>query len=187
MSCFLDLDGCLADLVTASLAFHGRSLPPAEVRWGFPKQVGFASGDDPAFWSVLPEGLWATLPWTHEGRDIVAAAEAVFGDDVAILTAPTKYRGCAEGKLEWVRRNLPQYEDRVILCKHKSRVAGPGKVLVDDHDLNIDLWVKKGGVGVWVPRPWNVCSWDTCSLGRFDVARWSQSLARAKELAGGVR
>jgi hypothetical protein len=37
----------------------------------------------------------------------------------------------------------------------KASVAGPGKILIDDKNENIDEWEAAGGIGILYPRPWN--------------------------------
>lgn len=182
--CFLDLDGVLVDFVAGSLAVHGKSLPPDDVRWDFPSQVGFA--DDPgAFWAPLGHDFWAGLGWTTEGRAALAAAEDVFGPgNIALMTSPCDTPGSVEGKVAWVRRELPGYSRRLFVGPAKHLAAGPGKVLVDDNDANVATFMACGGFGVVVPRPWNGRRAEAPG-GRFDPARLRDDMAAAFRAAGG--
>jgi 5'(3')-deoxyribonucleotidase len=64
------------------------------------------------------------------------------------------------GKMMWLKREWPDVvkEKRVIICagsEVKASVAGPGKILIDDKNENIDEWEAAGGMGILYPRPWN--------------------------------
>lgn len=175
--CYLDLDGVLVDFVGGALRRHGRGLEPSEVRWGFPSQIGFGGVDDPAFWAPLGRAFWAGLDWTHEGKGLLAAVESLFGDRVALMTSPCETEGCVEGKRDWVRRHLPGYQRRTFVGGAKHLAAGPGKLLIDDREENVDAFAAEGGHALLVPRPWNRHRERTDASGRFDLAA----------LAGGVR
>lgn len=175
--CFLDLDGVLVDFVGGALAMHGKHIPPAEVRWDFPSQVGFDGVNAAAFWAPLGRDFWAGLGWTADGRGILAAVEDAFGPErVCLLTSPCLTPGCAEGKLDWVRRELPGYARRVLVGPCKHLLAGPGKLLVDDHDANCEAFAKAGGASVLVPRPWNEYRDDCRSDGTCDLTGVRMSL-----------
>ena len=154
--CFLDLDGVLVDFVGGALAMHGKHIPPAEVRWDFLTQIGFDGVNDERFWAPMGRDFWAGLGWTADGRAILAAVEEAFGaEQVCLLTSPCLTPGCAEGKLDWVRRETPGYARRVLVGPCKHLLAGPRKLLVDDHDANCEAFNRAGGASVLVPRPWN--------------------------------
>jgi len=73
-----------------------------------------------------------------------------------LLSCPGGDPGAYSGKYEWVCRNAPRLKGRLILADAKEAVAGPGKLLIDDRDENVDRWVwPGGGVASLVPRAWN--------------------------------
>jgi 5'(3')-deoxyribonucleotidase len=153
---FFDLDGVLADLVTGALRHHKATLPIMEVQYDFCTQLGFSGHTDPAFWDPLGFNFWSTLGIYPDGLCLLRAAESLVGpDSIGFLTAPTKSRGCVDGKLAWVEKHFPDYVDRVFTGKSKEMFASPDKILVDDSDLNIEKFSGRGGRGVLVPRPWN--------------------------------
>lgn len=176
--CFLDLDGVLVDFVGGAFRLHGRSVPAADVQWGFPEQLGFSGVNDPAFWEPMGFDFWAGLAWTPEGRDVLRSVEAAFGDRVAVMTSPCDTPGAVEGKVAWVRRELPAYRRRFFVGPAKDMAAGPGKVLVDDHDANVDKFVAAGGAAVLVPRPWNRRRDETVD-GRFSTVALDLEVAAA--------
>lgn len=165
---YLDLDGVLADFVGGALAVHRERSPNPHVSYGecnwdfFEKQLGL---DPFYFWSVLGREFWATLNWHRDGGLILAEVEKHFGSDrIAIVTSPCLTEGCLEGKRQWIRQHIPEYERRLVFCNQKELLAAPHKVLVDDSDRNIELFRAAGGYAIRVPRPWNIGKPDVCSV-----------------------
>lgn len=175
MICFLDLDGVLVDFVGGAFALHGRSLPRRAVQWDFDKQLGIPAAD---FWAPMGQAFWAGLDWTPEGRLLLGGIEGLFGENVVLLTSPCQTVGAVEGKVDWIRQYLPRYSRRFFVGPAKHTIAGPGKVLVDDHEGNVTPFVAHGGNAVLVPRPWNRRASETNDNGCFDVD------AVLRELAG---
>lgn len=169
--CYLDLDGVLVDFVGGALKLHGKEIPPKEVQWNFPRQLGFADTLAKEFWDLLGYDFWANLGWTHEGRETLKAVEGAFYDRVCIMTSPCNTPGAVEGKVAWIKREIPDYSRRFVVGPAKHLFAGPGKVLVDDNDDNVEQFRLYGGRAVLVPRPWNHRRHLTDDLGRFDVAK----------------
>jgi hypothetical protein len=170
--CYLDCDGVLADFVGGAMRRHGIELPRKDVRWGLPKQMGFESDNDPKFWNPLGYDFWARLDKTVECDAIIRFVEAEYGDRVVILTSPCSTPGCVEGKLDWVSHHLPNYRRRVFLGSAKHLLAGPGKMLIDDHDANCDAFWKEGGTAYLFPRPWNKARVLCRDDGSFDISAW---------------
>lgn len=154
MKVFLDMDGVLCDFTGAALKLHGKSIPPSEVRWNFHRQVGLT---DAEFWAPLGPDFWASLPWTAEGKALLRRVEQHFGaENVALLTSPCATPGCIDGKCAWVRREMPDYLDRLIVTPAKHFLASLGdSLLIDDRDENLGAFVMAGGVALTIPRPWN--------------------------------
>lgn len=177
MICYLDLDGVLVDFTAGALAVHGKHLEPADIRWDFNEQLDLTPDQ---FWRPLDAAFWAGLGWTHEGRDLLAEIERLFGERVVILTSPCKTAGAVEGKVEWIRKHLPAYYRRFLIGAPKHLVAGPDKILVDDHNGNVRKFVSHGGRAVLVPRPWNALRVATTG-GRFNV---QEVVREIEELAG---
>jgi 5'(3')-deoxyribonucleotidase len=91
-----------------------------------------------------------TVPW------FVDTAEEIFGEHWFIVTrAMGSDRHCHIGKLEWVRKNIPQAIDRTIITRHKHLLAGPGRILIDDAEFNVNDWNEHGGTGILYPAHHN--------------------------------
>lgn len=184
--CFVDLDGVLCNFVGPALARHGKRLPMKEVRWGFPGQVGFKGVNDPAFWDPLGHDFWASLPWTVEGKVLLAGVERLFGGRVCVLTSPCSTPGGVEGKVAWIRREMPAYKGRFLVGPPKELIAGPGKLLVDDNTEHCQRWRRPGddipgGPSVLVPRPWNDRRAESGEDGSFDVHALLREIGKARE------
>ena len=154
-TCYLDVDGILADFVSGALAAHGKTLPYAETRWGFPEQIGFSGVDEPLFWLPLGYDFWRNLPLCPDAHNLVVAVESRFSDRVVLMTSPCDTPGAVEGKVDWIRHHLPEYRRRFFVGPAKHLAAAPCKLLIDDHDGNCDRFVAEGGNAWSPPRPWN--------------------------------
>lgn len=170
---FLDLDGVLVDFVGGVCRYFGKAnpytRPEAQGEWGLEKLLGIEPED---FWRPLSYSFWAHLEPTPDAWPILAAVEnAARGpQNVCLLTSPCQTAGCVDGKMEWIKQNLPDYQRRVLFGSAKHFVAESGKILVDDSDANCDAWRKAGGQAVLVARPWNVrhnTQHDTVDYLRF--------------------
>lgn len=155
---FFDLDGVLANFVKGALEIHGKELPYKDTRWDFCTPIGFNGPNDPEFWKPMGFEFWRELDPMEDGFKLFGQVERLVGvGNIGILTSPpkTNQAEAIAGKLAWVNRYLPEYVRNVIPTPAKHLIAGPGKILIDDHDGNIEKWEAGGGTGVTFPRPWN--------------------------------
>lgn len=160
MKCFLDMDGVLSDFNGGVAKVHNRPDPylnptnhgiyDTEKIWGMSSTQFYKPTNSVEFWAGLGK-----MP---EADNIVALVTQRFGEgNIAILSAPSPFIGCAGAKRMWVRKHYPQLEKRLILATAGTKhfIAAPSKVLIDDRDSNVAEWVVAGGIGILVPRPWN--------------------------------
>jgi hypothetical protein len=154
--CFIDLDGVLADVHRHIAEQFGCPIP--EVR---PAPLGYVSDAlGEGFWKTLDAEFWAAVPPTAWFKDLLEVMEAIFGEEVCILTDPMGLAPAMVGKVRWIERHAPGYAaHRVLLGSGKHFCAGPGKVLVDDSDANVAHFAADGGEGVLFPREWNGSHW----------------------------
>lgn len=72
---------------------------------------------------------------------------------LAILTAIPRrdtIPEAQEDKRKWVRKHLGDIEFNVgPFAINKQRFSGPGLVLIDDNQMNIEQWKKKGGHAIY--------------------------------------
>jgi 5'(3')-deoxyribonucleotidase len=165
------MDGVLDDFVGAACRAHNRTC--------YDKPEHYGIFDMEKCWGITPKQFWEpteinaykfwrNLEKTPEADRIVELVTEKFGvENVAILTAAAMHPMCAAAKRDWIREYYPQFEKRMIFAQAKGFVGGPKKVLIDDRDRNIEDWEKAGGVGILVPRLWNV-GYDYADIP-FDV------------------
>ncbi len=150
------MDGVLCDFVTAFLARAGKAdpYPNNPGRWDIFNLVGLTWEE--GFALISDQRFWETLSWHDEGTHFVQSCEAAVGqENVYILSSPAKCPGAAAGKMEWLATWLPDYLDRLVLTRHKEKLAAPNRILVDDYAKNVIKFEEAGGLCVQVPRPWN--------------------------------
>jgi 5'(3')-deoxyribonucleotidase len=178
---YVDMDGVLADFVGGSLKLHGKHIPPAEVGWDFWQQVGF--DDWRAFWEPLEnEQFWAELEPLPDGMELFRHLERIVGHERIGILSSGLCPGSCDGKRDWLRKHLPKYEEHAIFCTKKQLCAAPCKLLIDDHDANIDAFRKAGGFAFTVPRSWNRRRGEIDANGHFD----SQAMIHELEAMAGL-
>jgi len=102
--------------------------------------------------------FWANLDWMEDGRDILKAVLDRFKPhEIVVLTKPMRNSGAYTGKMIWFENNIPQLYDRVVpsLVPKEVFAVDFNTLLVDDCQENIEQFIRAGGAGILVPRPWN--------------------------------
>ena len=97
-----------------------------------------------------------------DGREILQIVESFFGkENIYIWTRPVtpegnKWgRGCIDGKVAWIEREMPDYLSRFTIGCSKFLAANERTILIDDSVENINEFRKEGGIPIIVPRKWN--------------------------------
>jgi len=131
----------------------------------------------------MGRAFWANLPPTPECHLLLRRLEEVVGSDaICLLTSPCQTEGCVDGKLDWVKLNLPaRYRRQILIGSGKEYCAGKRALLVDDHAENCHRFFVHGGQAVLVPRPWNWRRGVCTPGGGFDVEALVEEVARKKE------
>ena len=124
---------------------------------------------DYTFWNTWPEistktvddictiDFWANLNWTCDGHDIMQLVTSTFKpEQIYLLTKPMSNPDSYTGKALWVQKHLPEYNKQFAVTQTpKSLLAKSDTLLIDDKDENVEEFVKAGGYGILVNRPWN--------------------------------
>lgn len=158
IKCLLDMDGVLADFVLGVSKAHNRPSPYLQTsslgEFNMEKLWGITTGE---FWEPTNRpDFWSGLEKMPEADGIVEMVFTAFGEpNVAILTAPSMSQYCIVEKREWIKKYYGNLHSRMIFGSAKEFLAGPGKLLIDDLNKNIDEFNKNGGVAILLPRPWN--------------------------------
>jgi len=108
--------------------------------------------------SICTTSFWRNLEWMHDGFDILQIIRSKFiAEQVYLLTVPMPNVESPTGKWLWVRDKMPAIylKQTIITQAPKHLLARPDTLLIDDKDQNIDEFIKAGGQGCLVPRPWN--------------------------------
>ncbi len=164
MKVYLDIDGVLCDWAAGA---HQRMQRPLDYRhWPYRRGPAGWYWHNEIDWSfdqvsqLCDYAFWENLPWTEDGRAIL---EAILGlvdrDDVILLTTPMPHLESTSGKIAWVKKHLPTFTRRMLICPGMKYKTGlplvPNSVLIDDRQRNIHDWKLAGGRAILVPRPWN--------------------------------
>lgn len=158
--CLLDMDGVIADFMSALTTSHKRPTPYTIKEnlgiWETEKLWGITEDE---FWApIMADSLnfWSTIPKMPEADEIVEILEKAFGsENIAILTAASEDIGSVPGKRAWMMKHFPQFAKRMIFGHAKEFMAAPYRLLVDDRDKNVAKFAKAGGKTILIPRPWN--------------------------------
>lgn len=154
----LDMDGVPVDFVRGVLKKFGVKTPYEDIRWNFLDTV-------PGAWEQMDRQFWRDLDWTPYGQELYAKLLKRFGAErMMIMSSPCDTAGCMDGKLDWIRRHMPELKRRFLFGPAKDIGAG---VLLDDRNENVDLFKKAGGFGVLFPQPWNHYGYECNDIDRI--------------------
>jgi hypothetical protein len=164
----LDMDGLLTDFQREQLRRHQpHNLKYEDVKWDFWTQMG---KNEVEFWGVCDFDFWADMPWTPEGEKLLANIERIVPrKHITLLSAPGSGGTGMDGKMAWIKRNIPEYRSQYFFGPEKWRVAHAGVLLVDDSDQNCISFKSAGGEAILVPRPWNLFKDKTNADGTFKM------------------
>ena len=151
-TCFIDIDGVLADFATAALRLHNSSLSIEKItEYGIHKFLDLTPQE---FWNPISAAgfaFWRDLPPYPWMRDLWIAC-----NDFAptyVCTTPSLSPSSSAGKHEWIIRHLDTR--RFVMTPCKETLAAPGHVLIDDYPINCEKFAKDGGDAILFRQPWN--------------------------------
>jgi len=150
MKVYLDMDGVIADFVTASIKAHGVGhVVNAEAcqHWDyFAKWKGGMTKKQ--FWSkCMSHEFWVNIPAYPWTRDLYRLIKSV-DHTVKIATSPSKDPGCLTGKMEWLDNHLNLTTSDVIFIHEKWRLADPYSLLIDDDKKKVKQFKEAGGKAI---------------------------------------
>jgi len=152
---FVDLDGVLADFISAAITAAELPITADQVQhWNFFQEYldeeEFSKRIDNTmyFWDDLP-----VYPWAHELVEYLKTK-----GDIVYCTSPGNHDEAATGKLNWLRRHgfLSKHSKNYVLTHYKWLLAGRDRILVDDSDDQSYRFVNMGGHSVVFPQKWNM-------------------------------
>ncbi len=157
----LDVDGVLADFVTAAIELHGGDVPTIvnEMTTTQQRDITKALDITPTqfwknineagheFWENLEPYPWAMELWYHCTK--IAST--------TLCTSPSLHPTSVYGKVLWIKKHFgDSFEDFHIGSK-KNFLARPGAVLIDDFAKNTKSFMGSGSgaTSILFPQPWN--------------------------------
>lgn len=171
---FVDMDCVLADFIGGMAGWWKPGLTRAELeetwengRYGFGHAMvslyesrGWATDFNATsmenrFWNGIA-GLWTfwaeleKLPWA----DALMATVRGSGLPYRFLTSPSDCGFGLVGKDQWLVKHFGKGEGlpaKMIPCRDKYLLARPDRLLIDDHQENVDQWIAAGGQAILVP------------------------------------
>lgn len=176
----IDLDGVLADFVNGICKLHDKANPYALMsnhgNYGLEHLIGMT---DEEMWKPVDQYFWEDLEVMKRGYSLLCDLNHC--QDVGICTSPgrTGAPAAVAGKRAWIKKHLGEhFLDRTIFVKDKEWVAGPGAILIDDTNHQVDNFIYRGGSAVLFPQPWNryhnmpegdIDGWLRLQLGNLGV------------------
>lgn len=109
--------------------------------------------------SKLPEkDYWSQLPWMPDGKELW---DYIKKYKPYLLTAPSvnrelpyelrykiEHNECMQGKNIWIEQLDNRNKIFFKSAKHKSDLAKPDRILIDDREDTIYNWIQNGGIGI---------------------------------------
>ena len=96
---------------------------------------------DAKYFDVLPGAIELIRDLNELGR-------------VVFVTAPCpRYRGWADDRLFWLKKNFSAKRDDILSLKDKTLFAG--YILIDDSSINIKSWLDINKPAIRISQPWN--------------------------------
>lgn len=160
---FLDLDDVLNQLALYALKAVGckiSSLEEWKPEWGYnivrvANELGIKITKE-EFWSHVD---WSNIPKSDEFDGIINWCKETVGlENVCLLTRIGIDRAVSEitGKLKWIERYIPEPLNNQFLIGPRKDFCGWSKsLLIDDNEENVNKFIKAGGWGLLVAKPWN--------------------------------
>lgn len=159
MKVFLDLDGVMTDFIGGLARAHNLGNPYDQEEYvGNPNLPEVFGLKPAALFSVTERDFWRDLEPSKEGRKILDILEKKFGrENIRVLSSLTLNEGVADGKIEWMKRNMPYYgfQRKYFFGPDKGFLAHPDSILIDDSEKNTKPFEENGGKAFLVPRKWN--------------------------------
>lgn len=173
-TCYLDMDGVIADWIQAIATAHKLPYPYDAERtdiigqrllgehWGMTRQEFWEPCKTPQFWRDIPK-----MP---DADEILAVIHLYFApDDVVILSTPNYEPAAMDGKIRWLNRHYRHSMPNYFFGRNKGRLAHPQAVLIDDDPKNVLKFSEapRNGQSILVPRPWNPLHHIDVSAAQF--------------------
>lgn len=141
------MDGVLVNLMKGIQSVYGEIKE--EIRWDVWAHYKMSPE---AFWEPLGvRQFWESLEPYKYYKELYSLCSA-YGD-VYILTSPINTGGCYVGKINWLKKHLP--ETKKIFTRYKYLLANDNSILIDDFNKNLGEFKVAGGRTFKWEQTWN--------------------------------
>ncbi len=170
------MDEVIVDFVRPALKLHKLDIPYKNVNWDIKSHSDLPAPD---FWNKFDKDFYTNLPWLPDGKALLNFLIGLVGaENICLCTAPILTPGCIEGKMNWIRRELPGFDRRFIITPVKHFCAGFRKVLIDDKEKNCKSFEQHRGRAILVPAPWNSATGKYEDTGEYILDILSKRIER---------
>ena len=153
MKILFDMDGVVCDFVQAAINVHNLPVLKKDCQWNFYKQF---FPNEKEFWNKFDFNFWKNMLPHSDGVDLLYYLITNYNyKDIYFCSTPTLNTGCIDGKITWIKDMFPKMSRQYIFTEHKDVIAHKNILLIDDRNENVDKFIKAGGHGILIPRPWN--------------------------------
>lgn len=157
MILFIDMDEVLVDFTGGACKIHGITRKQLEElrqpgQWDIVAAMGLSNQE---FWDPINqagEEFWAELDPLWWAYPLMRAAKEIC-DEIYLLSSPSWGAHSYGGKIKWISQYLP--DCNYIITEHKSLLARPGRLLIDDREENVDQFIANDGDGIKFPSMGN--------------------------------
>ena len=91
--------------------------------------------------------FWANLAWMPGGKELWNYIK-VYNPDILSAPMGTPDGPGAQGKIDWVKRELGLEDEKINLSRSKEKYGAPGAILIDDRDKYVEQFTNGGGTAV---------------------------------------
>jgi hypothetical protein len=136
----LDLDGVFADFEGGVQKLSGKRISDMHK-----SEMWKTVHRDKEFFLNLERLEEGIVLWNY-----IVEAQQAYKFPIKFLTGAPSSHAFREQKKAWVAKHKGEHYETIVLPrKDKQLYAGPGKILIDDNQENIDQWVAKEGIGLF--------------------------------------
>lgn len=155
---YLDVHGVCCDFTGPACRIHGQDYEKIKENWkpgegwNFYEKWGVTAeefwepiNNNPEFWRSLPEHKWfpELYKMTHE-----------FAKEVVFATSPSQCPSSQYGVAQWLNDRGIDTSNNLMMGAKKHKLANPHAVLIDDKELNCELFNERG-CSILFPQHWN--------------------------------
>lgn len=154
---FLDMDGVCCGFVEAvgdlfDIKDIMNKITPG--KWDFYEDLGITKKE---LWDTIREAgesFWFSME-ELPSHDILYDNLRKLAKVYYVTTPELTVAASWSGKLRWIRKRRGGDFKNIIMCKDKSLLAGPNRVLIDDKPDNVKWFSYFGGYGIMFPQRCN--------------------------------